>query len=498
MMNMLDRFIAYYAPERALRRQNARRMLGVISQYEAAKSTRTRKNPSDNSSGDAVSWRAYETLRGQARHLDQNHDIARGVLNCLVNNVVGPNGIGVEFQPKNKNGEINKELADALQHAHKTWAKRPDTTGEYSLAKAHRLMARAWFRDGECLSKAVMGEVQNYRHLSSVPLSIELLEADFLANVDDAAQGIFQGVQRNGWGRPTYYHFYKRHPGDRLGYNVETIPIKAEMINHIKIVDRIRQARGVSVFASVMNRLNDLKDYEEAERVAARLSASMVAYIKRGTGDMYGGSDSDADPRTIPFAPGMTFDDLLPGEDVGTISSNRPSALLQPFRDSMLKAVGSGTSASYSTISKNYDGTYSSQRQELVEQWANYAVLSDEFISMEVEPTTKRFISMALLSGIKVPPEVDRATLYDVVYICPSMPWIDPAKEATGHEKRLALKLKSPQQIIRAAGDKPEEVLDQWQRWNQELKARQITIEADTGQPPAPPQEEDDDAKDQG
>jgi lambda family phage portal protein len=411
------------------------------------------------------------------------------VLNCLVNNVVGPKGIGVDFQPKNKNGEINRELADALQDAHKKWAKRPETTGEYSLAKAQRLMARAWFRDGECLSKAVTGEIPSYQHLSDVPFSLELLEADFLANVDDHEKGIFQGVQRNGWGRPTYYHFYKRHPGDKFGYNVETIPIRADIINHVKMVDRIRQARGVSVFASVMNRLNDLKDYEEAERVAARISASMVAYIKRGGTDMYEGAGDGAQPRTIPFAPGMTFDDLMPGEDVGTISSNRPSALLQPFRDSMLKAVASGASASYSTISKNYDGTYSSQRQELVEQWANYAVLSDEFISMEVEPTTERFITFALLSGVKVPPEVDRATLFDVEYICPSMPWIDPAKEATGHEKRLALKLKSPQQIIRSAGDRPEDVLDQWQRWNQELKARQITVEVDGK--PAPRQQEE-------
>lgn len=493
-MNMIDRFLAYYAPERALRRMQAKQAIQSLNaKYEAATPTRTRSNPADNSSGDAVTWRAYETLRGQARHLDQNHDIARGVLNCLVNNVVGPKGIGVEFQPKNNTGDINKELADALQYAHKKWSKRPDTTGEYSLAKSHRLMARAWFRDGECLSKAVMGNVANYQHLSAVPFSFELLEADYLANKDDAEKGIFQGVQRNNWGRPTYYHFYKRHPGDKFGYNVETIPVNAGIVNHLKTVDRIQQARGVSVFASVMNRLNDLKDYEEAERVAARLSAMMVAYIKKGAADMYPGPGDDQGKRTMPFAPGMTFDDLLPGEEVGTIASNRPSTLLQPYRDSMVKAVACGTSTSNSTISKNYDGTYSAQRQELVEQWVNYAVLSDEFITMEVEPTTERFIRLAVASGVvRVPPAVDMETLFDVEYICPSMPWIDPAKEATGHEKRLAMRLKSPQQIIRAAGDKPEEVLDQWQRWNEELKTRQITIEPAPAEPVQPAEDDED------
>jgi len=183
------------------------------------------------------------------------------------------------------------------------------------------------------------------------------------------------------------------------------------------------------------------------------------------------------DPRTFPFAPGMTFDDLRPGEDVGTIESNRPSALLQPFRDSMLKAVSAGIGGSYSTIAKDYNGTYSAQRQELVEQWVNYGVLSDEFISLLVEPTIERFIIMATISYVQIPSRIDRKTLFDVEYICPSMPWIDPKKEAEGHERRLALKIKSPQQIIRAAGDKPEEVLDQWQRWEQELKKRQLTVE---------------------
>lgn len=474
-MRILDRFIAYYSPEKGVRRAEARKILAM---YEAAKPTRTRKNKGDNRSGDAVIWGAAETLRGQARHLDQNHDLARGALNTLVNNVVGPKGIGVEFQPKNKDGEIHKDFAAELQYLYKKWAKHPETTGEYNLAKSHRLMARGWFRDGETLSNAVMGNVRNYKHLTSVPFAFELLESDFLANIDEPTKGLYQGVQRDAWGRPKFYHFYKSHPGDLRGLSIDTKAVLARDVNHLKMVDRIRQTRGVSVFASVMNRLNDLKDYEEAERVAARLSAMMVAYIKKGSPDSYIQEDEARGPRTLPFAPGMTFDDLLAGEEVGTIESNRPSALLQPFRDSMLKAVSSGIGTSYSSISKNYDGTYSSQRQELVEQWVNYSVLSDEFISMEVEPTTERFVKMAVLSGaVQVPPDVDRETLYDAEYICPSMPWIDPLKEANGHEKRLQLKIKSPQQIIRAAGDNPEEVLDQWRRWDQELKQRQLTVE---------------------
>jgi lambda family phage portal protein len=174
------------------------------------------------------------------------------------------------------------------------------------------------------------------------------------------------------------------------------------------------------------------------------------------------------------------FDNLAPGEDVGTLQSNRPSALLQPFRDSMLKAIASGSSSGYSTISKNYDGTYSAQRQELVEQWVNYAALSDEFISGFVAPVVRRFIRMAVMSGaVKVPASVDRDTLFDVDYLTPAMPWIDPAKEAKGHAENLRLHITSPQKIIRSRGDNPDEVLDQIEQWEKKLREREITIETE-------------------
>lgn len=471
-MHLLDRLIAPFAPGWALARTRDRHILAA---YEAARPSRTRANPADNRSGDATLFGVAQTLRGQARHLDQNHDLARGVLNCLVNNVVGAKGIGIEFQPKHTDGQIHTEFADELQKVFDDWAMQPESTGEYTWSKLQRLMARAWFRDGEVLAKSLLGDVPKLNHRTKVPYTLELIEADYLAEIDDPNNNITQGVERNAWGRPVYYHLHKTHPGDHGSYRFETRKVNADVIDHIKTVDRIRQARGVTVFAAVMNRLNDIKDYEESERVAARVSAAMTAYIKKGSPDMYGIGEGSGEGRAFSMAPGMIFDNLQPGEEVGTIDTNRPSALLQPFRDAMLKAVAAGVGTSYSTIAKNYDGTYSAQRQELVEQWVNYSVLADEFINMFVAKVQRRFVTMAIASGVvTVPKNVDRDSLYHAEFICPSMPWIDPAKEAKGHELNLQLKLKSPQQIIRSTGAKPEDVLDQWERWNEELKKRGI------------------------
>lgn len=476
MMNLIDAIVKPLSPAWALKRAHSRQMLAF---YEAARPTRTRRNPKDNRSGNNLTDGAAETLRGQARHLEQNHDLARGVLTCLVNNVVGAKGIGVEFQPKNLDGSVNKELADALNWYFNEWGRKPETTGEYSWAKTQRMMARAWFRDGEVLSKSLLGNVPLLSHNTIVPYSLELLEADHIADVNEPGKGIIQGIERNQWGQPRFMYIYDQHPGDAFGFKMKYRRIAAEDIDHLKMADRIRQNRGVSIFAAVMNRLNDLKDYEESERVAARISAAMAMYIQKGSPDSYVQSqDADEEDREFPVSPGIVFDNLAPGEKVETIQSNRPSQLLQPFRDSMLKAIASGSSAGYSTISKNYDGTYSAQRQELVEQWVNYAALSADFIDSFVAPVVRRFIKIAVMTGaIRVSPKVDRDTLMDVDYLTPAMPWIDPKKEAEGHEANLRLRITSPQKIIRSRGDNPDEVLDQIQQWQTKLNDRDIKVE---------------------
>jgi lambda family phage portal protein len=473
-MNMLDALIRPLSPSWALRRTQARQLLAA---YDAATPTRTRRNPKDNASGNALTAKAGETLRGQARYLEQNHDLCRGILQTMVSNIVGPKGIGIEPQVFNKSGEIDKEFSKQIQKLLKNWARKPETTQQMSWAKTQRMVARSWLRDGECLSKAVIGNIQTLRHGTTVPFSIELLEADFISEISDD-KNVIQGIETNGWGQPIFYHLYDQYPSDKFIYSMKTRKVSAGVIDHIKFADRFKQVRGVSIFAAVLSRLNDLKDYEESERIAAKIAANMAAYIKKGSPDSYIKSDDDEDDRDFSMGAGMIWDNLLPGEDVGTIQSNRPSAQLEPFRNAMLKAIASGTGAGYSSISKTYDGTYSAQRQELVEQWIVYATLSDEFIQQFVEPTYIRFVKTAISSGVlAVPDNIDQDTLFDADYLTPSMPWIDPKKEADGHEKQLQLKITSPQKIIRQKGDNPNEILDQWQKWDEALDERGLKIE---------------------
>lgn len=489
-MHPVDRLVSVFAPERALRRVRARKALTDVSAaYEATKPNRLRKNPGDNRSGDAVAEFDIVTLRGQARHLEQNHDFAFGILTTLVNNITGPRGITVEFMPRKADGEIHQEFAKDLGQAFNEWARRPECTRQHSWAKSQRLLAYTWLRDGETLLRHLEGTIPALKHNTTVPYSIECFEPDFLpTDFNDPSKRIVQGVEKSAWGQPVAFHLYDDHPGGNRFWKLGTRRRSADAIEHLKFVRRLHQTRGVSIFASVMNRLNDIKDYEESERVAARIAASMVGFIQKGEPGLYDQDDAkdEEGKRLFDVRPGQIYDGLEVGETVGTIQSNRPSGLLTPYLETMQRMAATGTMASFSSISKNYNGTYSAQRQELVEQWATYETLSLEFCEEIVEPVVRRWLQMATLSSaIQVPNNVVPESLLRMDFITPTMPWINPVHEAAADELLLENMLMSPQQSIRRRGRKPAEVLDQVKAWNQETKDRDLTAPAK--RPVAPP-----------
>jgi lambda family phage portal protein len=488
MPNIIDKAIEYLAPGAALRRAHARR---VLAYYEAAKADRLRKNRRETGSGNDAILRAGSSLRQQARHFEQNYDLALGVLNTLVNNVVGANGIGVEPQPRRADGSIHIEFARELLDLWKDWSRNPEVTWMHDRPSMERMLARVWFRDGEVFGQTVEGVAPWIDHGTRVPLSIEMMEPDFVPmELHSVTPLIQQGIEINAWGRPVGYHVYKANPVESgpVSGKGQTKRLPAGRMLHLATRHRIRQLRGVSIFASVLNRFDDLKDYEESERIAAKVAASMAAFIKKGAPDMYDPGESAASQRQMKFRPGMVFDDLRPGEEIGVIDTNRPNPNLETYRSGQLKAVAAGTGPTYSSLAKTYDGTYSAQRQELVEGWMAYQTLSAEFISRISRPIYEKFVAMALLSGaVRRPPDVIPETADDAIYIPPQMPWIDPLKEADAWAKQEDRAYISGPEIIRKRGGNPIDVLEQQSRWLQEKEARGIPVDAGKATAPAVP-----------
>ncbi|NEV60413.1 phage portal protein [Thiorhodococcus minor] len=94
---------------------------------------------------------AGTSIREQARHLEQNHDLTRGVLRTLVNNTVGAAGITVEPTPLTRGGEVHEDFAANILAVWEEWGERPEVTRQYTWPAVQRVFARTLYRDGECL-----------------------------------------------------------------------------------------------------------------------------------------------------------------------------------------------------------------------------------------------------------------------------------------------------------------------------------------------------------
>lgn len=465
-MNVLDRWLAPVFPGVVVRRLAAQES---IKAFEAAEVSRTHKAKRQARSADSSLQRDAESLRGQSRKLDEDHDLVTGIFDRLEERVVGGAGIAVEPLPLDHAGNIHLEFAAQIKDAWAEWSLRPETSGELTRAQMERLVCRTWLRDGEALAQLLMGKVPNFEHLHAVPFSLELLEPDYLPwNYNDESKGICQGITRDAWRRVKGFNLLKRHPGSALGFSlsVDTKFVPADRMLHIAYRKRLGQNRGQPLLHAVLTRLADIKDYEESERVAARISAALAMFIKKGSPDEYvaapatAGKDGQATgARSIPIAPGMVFDGLLPGEDVGMIESNRPSQFVESFRNGQLRAVAAGTRVGYSTATRSYTGTYSAQRQELVESQLGYDLLQREFIDYWSRKVYRAFIEMGLISGVlKPPPNVNMDSVYSAVYQGPVMPWINPVHEANAWRELVAAGFADEAEVARARGRNPQEL----------------------------------------
>ena len=126
---MIDRLIRAISPSWALHREQSRR---VLAYYEAARPTTQRKQRKERNSGSRAVQLAGTSIREQARHLEQNLDLARAVLRVLVNNTVGAHGVTVEPTPQLPDGTVHEDFAREERDVWDEWGERPEVTGQYT------------------------------------------------------------------------------------------------------------------------------------------------------------------------------------------------------------------------------------------------------------------------------------------------------------------------------------------------------------------------------
>lgn len=480
-----DRLGAVVATDRQLRTVEARaqdvitakeRELGKLriqaGAHEATRATRQRSLAQDWGSGNRIAGMDGKQLRDSARQLCRDHDLAKSVFNVLVQNCIGT-GIDVIPAPRRRGADskVDTGLAADLRWLWSEWWDKPEVTWQHDYGKCQQLLFGGMVRDGESFNQSIVGIVPYLDHGTRVPMSLELIESDLVPlDFNDEKRGIVQGAERNAWGRVVAWWLYKNHPGDGGWWRDDLKRVTADQLRQYANIERIHQVRGLSIFAPVMNRLVDISDIENSERIAAKVAASFCAQIIKGDASLYAGADG-ADVvnglvnaaqrayRTMSMVPGLIGDDLLPGEKIETIASNRPNPNLADYLNDQVRRIAGGTGASHSSVSHNYDGTYSAQRQELIESFGAYAMLSEQFTARVMRPHWSDFVTAAMLANlIKAPKGWTQQEVAAAAFIRPVMPWIDPLKEALARAEAEDRGWQAPQQSILQMGNDPDEV----------------------------------------
>ncbi|MFH0267220.1 phage portal protein [Vibrio rumoiensis] len=435
MSNIIDKTIGFFNPVAGIKRAEARKLYNRYTAALPANPHTKKRNPRSTQTANQLNKDA-KTLMQRARHMDENNPFVTAILDELCANVVGANGIMVEPQPLDKNGEVHVEFAQAITKWFELYSLNQNIDGELSRAETEWLCARTWLRDGEVFGRMYSGYIQGVDYPTKTPFAIQPFEPDFIPyHISEPERGQLEGIRRNKLGQAISYLIQK----NSLGFDF--VEVDAEQMLHLKFTRRLHQNRGVSLLHSTLDLIADLEDYDQSERISAQIASRFSYYIKRDKA----GEEDDALERGGDLFLGMgnSFE-LAPGEDAGIIESNRKESMSSPFRESQMRLASSASGVNNSAVTRHYDGSYSAQRQELVDSFARYRILQRKFVTGWTRPLYRKALQIALLNGeLRVPKGVDKDTILNAIYQAPVMPWIDPAKEMVGIEKGTRLSLNS-------------------------------------------------------
>ena len=396
-----------------------------------------------NTSADSEILTSLRLMRARSREMVRDNAHAKNAVRIVQNNVVGV-GIGMQAQVMTSRGKLVDSLNSKIERAWMSWCDRKTchTAGLLGMPDILRLVMGQIVEAGEVLIRKVKQPFGGGR----TPYALEVIEADRLMDTWQTARApngnaIRMGVEIDEWGRPVAYWLYPTHPGDyqfRTFVPSKFIRVPAEEIDHLYILERWPQTRGVPWFHAVLRRMQDMKGYSEAEIVAARASANIVGFIK--SPELAPGDGIDSSQRVIDSEPG-TFKSLLPGEDFVGFNPSRPNAALEPFMRYMLREMAAGVGTSYEALSRDYSqSNYSSSRLSLLDDRDLWRVLQGWLIRNFLSNIYCEWLSQAVLSGeLQVPDDYwINPAKYEAARFKPrGWSWIDPTKEVSAYRSAV-------------------------------------------------------------
>ena len=435
-VNLIDSVIGYFAPERAIRRIQARATIQQVNKflgggkgaYAAANLTRLNALLGSSQKENDIPANRIELLRAQSWDLYRDNPSVRKIIRSLEAKVIGK-GMHPESLAAHVDGTPNVEFRDRSM---KLWedlqsgfdAKGLPGKGGLTMGCQQRLALRSVFLSGDTLYRIKpINEAEQHRRNLPIANVLQLVDTCRLADESEvpatevpSGNRIFRGIELNANDERVAYWIRNTSVVDSVSAVATATRIPADKIGHLFFEEDIDELRGVPQLSSVILRARRTEDLEYNVLTASAMASCMVAAYSKPTGSTkFGlnqaseGSSSSADGTDLTDSDGNTISKIQPGMIVNKgkdgsfelMTPNQPNMNPEAFVQHLQRGTASavpGTKAS--TVTGDYrNSSFSSERSADNDCWPEIAILQEWFASHYCQPVWETILRTAIMEG---------------------------------------------------------------------------------------------------
>lgn len=442
----------------------------IQARYDAAGHGRRMAGWSAPSTGPNKAIVGLQNIRNRARDASRNDWTGESGVQKWTTAL-----IGIGITPRFKR-ILDKSRKLAITDLWNDFVARSDADGVLNVYGQQTLGVRAWFESGEVFAR------RRYRRLSDglpVPMQVQLIEAEFVPLLDadnwpgmQRGNRIRSGIEFDVLGRRVAYWMYREHPGDgfaTINANM-LIRVDAADIRHMYEPKRPGQLRGVPAMASVLARLRNIGDFDDAVLERQKLANLFVAFITRNTPGAE--SDDDIDPMTglpvegtsdAPLAgmqPGMS-QELDPGQDVKFANPPEAGTMYSEYMRTQHMGTAAAAGIPYELFSGDIANVSDRTLRVLINEFRRLAEQRQwqVVIPMLCQPIVEWFADAALIAGLI---STEECTLVKRAEHAPhGWQYIHPVQDPQGKKLEVEAGFRSRSSVIAERGDDPDTVDDE-------------------------------------
>jgi len=449
---------------------------------------------------DSIIFKNLRTLVARSRSEFLINDYCKHFVRIVRKNVVGPHGIALRSTPRGTDGKIDIPAKDAIEEAWKFQSRAGnwDVTGAMSRAAFEQQWISTVATDGEAFALIVIGGDAGPTGFALQTIDSQRIDP---AHNEPLADGRFirAGIEYNKFGRPIAYHvaddlpeIYSAFPATRRER------IEADRMIHGFIPELAGQKRGIPWMHTALWRLRNVKGFEDAAVINARVGAAKMGFF--ADKDDEEGDETDDIPEEGEDGSGQSrHDDLIidaePGtfQDIGRrefkeFNPQFPETSTGPFIKGQLRGAASGLGVNYNTLSNDLESVnFSSLRLGLIDERDTWQMIQEWMIGNFEVRVFEAWMDFALLKGtIKVkdrPLRADRRDKYRAaLFRGRRWAWVDPKAEMAAAKIAIDSRIASRTSFIEDHGSGPAwDTFEEMAQEEQDMKELGVSIPTTPG-----------------